>query len=336
MNPHHLELWSAPNWSVIVNRKQAGLQKLEQPLPYARIGSHPDCEVHIDNPRIPAFAYLLCAYSGIVESWPLAPIAMARSGRFRPGDQLVVGSCKISVEIDAEQSEQPDSSDPGPDYPRLEVSVPGGQSTTKLKQAITIVGDDHPSLMRIHDAGLRQCHGALISIAGGLWFLDLEDTSSANLAQPIEAGQALAVGDLSIRRLPDKDSDPMTVFQIPKRSSGETPSESLSTVPDETPAQGEAALRSPTDVPTEAATLNQAAAVKTPGRVGSTEVPVEAYMHGYTHDITHRTIQMGKRRQVVHRIRRGAIFCVATAIAIVVLIMIFNAVRVQGSNIPWR
>ncbi len=66
-----------------------------------------------------------------------------------------------------------------------------------------------------------------------------------------------------------------------------------------------------------------------------TEVPVEAYTHGYTHDITHRTIRIGRRRQIQRRLWRGLAICAATAIAIVVVILILNAVKEQRGDIPW-
>lgn len=108
-------LWEAAPWSVLVSH-QDRQERISQSLPYARIGAHPGCEVVLDNPRLPPVAYLLVAFNGHVEAWPVAPIAMPHWGALADGEEFPIGTFRISVDLD-----EPAARDDAPckGYPEL-------------------------------------------------------------------------------------------------------------------------------------------------------------------------------------------------------------------------
>ncbi|QEG42463.1 hypothetical protein [Roseimaritima ulvae] len=195
--------WETTQWTVVVNH-QGRQQRVEQPLPYARIGSHPGCEIVLDNPRLPPVAYLLVAFQGSVEAWPVAPIAMPRWGVLSEGEQFPVGTFRISVELDS--SETPGDS-LGEVYPELGVLAGDHRWSAKLQRRVTIVGDDHPSIKRLRDVGLQCCHGAFVSVQQRLWYLPLSPADAPYLTgrsqvTELHHGEQVQAGRVAFVRLP--------------------------------------------------------------------------------------------------------------------------------------
>jgi hypothetical protein len=225
------QAWGASVWSVVV-RGGRGSQTFTPRHPVARIGSDRRCEIHLDDPQVPAAAYLLCAVAGGVEAWPLAPVAMAHSGLLGPGQELQLGAWRIAAYTAPEQTVLPAA----PTTPLLEIDVEGQRWSENLSRPVNIVGEDHPSVIRIRAAGPNHCHGAFVSVAGSVWYVSIA------LEQPLRfvalpTDQIMILGRAKIRLLPNLPSP--TLLKLDPQSAPE-PSPTLfgSDVPDEAYIEG--------------------------------------------------------------------------------------------------
>lgn len=267
----------------------ASVERFPQTLPFARVGSHPQCELRLDG--LPPLAYLICVYDGVAESWPLAPLALARSGPLKPGDRLSIDGRRVSVEL----SEGAGKGNPSlrlPHHMLLDVSAGGKQWQASHRRCVTILGDDHPSMMRIPAAGLRPCHAALISLPAGLWFIDLESPSSV-ASQSLPLDVPFAVGELTI---------------TPRRS---------------TAGNQELAKVTDLSVPETLATDNGVSDLVAGGEESVTHADL------FAEDVTHRIVRIGRRKKRLPRIRRALLVLVVIGLSALVLWQIYEAVSDQ-------
>jgi hypothetical protein len=229
-------------------------------------------------------------HDGVVEAWPLAPLAMARSGPLQPGARLSIDSCRISVELSDSDSEKSPSLRL-PDPLSLEIFGVEKQWQANHRRAITIMGDDHPSLLRIGGAGLRPCHAAFISLSEGLWYIDLAASSSA-AARLLEFDAPLLVGKLTI---------------IPRRTTSVNELAKSNRLP--------TSDRPPSPAAASDLVVN-----------GETSV---AHADRFAEDITHRIVRIGRRKKLLPRVRKALFVCLVIALSAIVVMQIYQAVSDQ-------
>lgn len=172
--------------------------------PFALLGNHPSSDARVGGSRGPALAYVVCAFPEAVEVWPLAAVAFPRWGVIQSHHELLVGSQRITVEHPATMPGGPAP----PDLPELAIStmlVWDRQPRAKVfRRRVTIIGESHPSVMRLHDRGLRACDHAAVVYKRTLWMLDLNPDRWENSRQPPvvkldTSGDSTQVGGVTIR-----------------------------------------------------------------------------------------------------------------------------------------
>ena len=320
--------WPAAAWSITVTQKggagdQPATQRLTQALPYARVGSHADCEVCLPHARLPDVAYLLCCVDGVVEAWPLAPLAMARSGPMRVGESLWIGTFRVAVEIDAAtRNAEPQGSEDllSPERPTLEFTGEKGRWSTLLRRPVTIMGDDHPSVMRLHAVGLRQCHGAFVTTGGKVWYLSLVLSDGEPIVQPLPLDASLRLGQIEVRS---------TGF---KRGHSERSLSDSSAVDLLTGALDDPALASDIEAiePEMAGVESQRAAAPAPPSERPA-APKRLNEHQETDadevagNVMHRMVRIGRRRWWRQRLLVGVFITVVTVIATIVILKVWEA-----------
>ena len=172
--------------------------------PVALLGNHPSCDVRVGGSHGPAVAYVVAAFPDAVEVWPLDAVAFPRWGVIHSHHELLVGSHRISIEHPAAT---PGGTLP-PDLPELAIStmlVWDRQPRAKVfRRRVTIIGESHPSVMRLHDRGLRACDHAAIVHQRSLWLLDLNpdrwgNSRRAPMVKLDTSGDTAQVGGATIR-----------------------------------------------------------------------------------------------------------------------------------------
>ena len=170
----------------------------------ALIGGHERCDARVGGSRGPDIAYLVCAFRESVEVWPLAPIAFPRWGIIQPHQELLVGSHRITVEHPCVRLNSPMKTE----LPSLAVSTTlfwDARPHPKIfRRQVTILGEAHPSVIRLHGRGLHSCDHAAIVQDGQLWLVDLvperwgtsETAPVQRLGAPGASGQ---VGNIMMR-----------------------------------------------------------------------------------------------------------------------------------------
>ncbi len=328
-------LWEATSWSVVVNYKGRS-KRFSLSLSYARVGSHPGCEIVLDNPRLPPVAYLLVAFQGDVEAWPVAPIAMPRWGVLADGEEFPIGTFRVSVELQPPltQAAEPASQR----YPELGVVVGDRRWSAKLHRRVTIVGDDHPSVKRLRDVGLHTCHGAFIAGDQRLWYLPLSPQQAPcltghNLAVEMRQGQAVEAGRVRFLCLaaPTGSLDAVPGKMSPNEmvTNQAAPSETLTneTLPNETLTN-----QAVTAQAIDSLMLDRSAGKPKPSRKLAAKVqptavaaPRELCPDGFTSQVTDRMVRMGRRRVLKARLVLGAAVSLAVLSAVMVLMKIWNS-----------
>lgn len=189
--------WASSGWRVRVfdgsRTKWINLTR-----PFALIGSHPCCALRIRGLHVPEVAYIACCLRNHIEVWPTAPIAFPRWGVIDSQTEVVVGPCSMTFHhaADGDQSfdgrnlHEADSLRQR--NPRVaEAGLPsnaahladsevetcffwsGNELPRTLRRPVTVIGDDHPSILRLHKCGMGVCNFAAVVQDQKLWLLDL-------------------------------------------------------------------------------------------------------------------------------------------------------------------
>ncbi|MDM4018866.1 hypothetical protein [Roseiconus lacunae] len=210
-------LWPSNRWGFSCGRGADDFRELDQP--FALVGTHPRCQVRLDYKRLPEVVYFIVIIGDRVQAWPLCGVAYPIWGNLKPGRQLLIG--KIRVNISAQPNDAPwdhatppppgeavnDVSElpsPEPETPRGILLLDWGEEiqTRKLTRSVTILGDAHPSLMRLHGVGLRDCELAIVSAGERIWAIQLNPGSISDntplIRELVPGGESLWVGDLHI------------------------------------------------------------------------------------------------------------------------------------------
>ncbi len=315
-------LWSSSPWSIIV-RKQDAEQHYAPLLPYARIGSHPGCEIQLDDPRLPAVAYLACVIDERIEVWPVAPISLPRWGTLPSDEGIWLGGQQVTFHCQTRGHGEPEDESsrshsaalqPQPNHPDLAVVGAVRRLTLPLQRAVTIVGNEHPSVARIRGAGLQRCHAAVVSVNEGLWYLPLCPESHPHsvttmLAHPMQPGTAVSVGEIQIS---------YNAAAAPKRPLSKRP---LSKQPVRVAV---AAETTPLAVTASPHPLRQYAASGTGGAY-TAKTDIEA--DGFTSGVTQRMVQIKRQRSIKSQLLMATAVGGCVVIAVIVLSQLWNTLQ---------
>jgi hypothetical protein len=187
-----MKYWPAQRWSFRTSLQGTeGCQEL--PQPFALIGSHPRCHVRLEYKRLPPVVYLAVCYGKRIEVWPLCAVAYPAWGPIRGKTPLLVGGTRVHLvgESDAgwaaAQPTQP--GDAVNDFTALPENVSpaadlimdwgDGPQARKLNRRVSILGEDHPSLMRMHGLALRRCELGIVCAGERVWAIQLNPDALA-------------------------------------------------------------------------------------------------------------------------------------------------------------
>lgn len=190
-----MQYWPSSPWRIqIAGNDTAKIINPERP--FALIGSHPACSVRIQERRVPPVAYIACCFEDSVEAWPLCPIAFPRWGICDHQHELIVGRTRINLVHPTHHQwseicpdEPPSTIDYRPSsiqqepHPIITLQWDRKLITKPLYRRVTIVGNEHPSTLRLHGQGLETCDHAIISVDQWTGLIDLNPRPDASLEE---------------------------------------------------------------------------------------------------------------------------------------------------------
>lgn len=202
-------LWSAKRWGARI-RSRGEDQWLDLKHPFALVGSDPRCDVQLGDSKLPSVVYLVVACGDRIEVWPTCPLAFPIWGRVSKSHVLLVGKSriqfyfkedpKLAVEdedsldvsqddsfgagIDLSSDHEPldqvplDQARSGrqvilPTTAQLILDWGGGPKAKSLNRNVSIIGEDHPSLIRLHRAALHRCDHGVVCYGDDVWLIEL-------------------------------------------------------------------------------------------------------------------------------------------------------------------
>ncbi len=208
--------WSAPPCRVRVD-DGSKVTWIDLKRPYALIGSHSCCTLRIRGAHVPEVAYFLCCLRDRVEIWPTAAIAFPRWGEIGPDLQVVLGPCSLTFHL---AKALPGRNQPGSFLADCEIetrlSWPGQDFPKTFRRPVTVIGDDHPSVLRLHGRGLTRCHYAAVVQDESAWLVDLSARRmqrSVRVRRFHQPGETFQLGDAVLEfvsakpRVPQSDED---------------------------------------------------------------------------------------------------------------------------------
>ncbi len=198
-----MDYWPTARWKMAISGGESE-QWIEPSLPFALIGSHGCCAGHIPGKRVPEVVYLACCFSDSIEVWPVCPIAFPRWGIVEPQHELLAGRKRIGLihqshhswEKIATRGSHPDPSaiitatrkeasemlaneSPPSLTAQITIDWDGKVRPRRLFRRVTIVGDDHPSTLRLHAQGMQQCDHAIVADGESVWLINLNPPPGA-------------------------------------------------------------------------------------------------------------------------------------------------------------
>ena len=214
--------WSTSHLDALVSLKNRAQPAIHLELPFALIGSHPACNVQLAGVRAPRFSYLAIIIEDTVQVWPLCALAYSQWGDLPDGEKLRIGHAKIMLtavpkECPTEQHAQADTKnsktlnfDLETDSLVVQIGLLGKEYSFVIGRHVVIVGEDHPSTLRIRSAGLKKCGYAIIASQDGCWIIELcpqQTQTATDLVHAVKLDEpAVRVGDFSISvRRPSPD-----------------------------------------------------------------------------------------------------------------------------------
>lgn len=200
-------LWEAQRWGARVRTK--GEERwIDLKKPFTLVGSDPRCDVQIGDSKLPSVVYLVVACGDRIEVWPTCPLAFPIWGRVSKNHVLLVGKCRIQFYFKEDQDAdfsfaaglEDDSADISQDNfehqsPDARADNAGGSAASvspeaiptaklildwgrgprhkSLNRNVSIIGEDHPSLIRLHHAELYRCDHGVICFGDDVWLIEL-------------------------------------------------------------------------------------------------------------------------------------------------------------------
>ncbi|MCA9139474.1 MAG: hypothetical protein KDB00_22025 [Planctomycetales bacterium] len=223
-------LWKAQRWGARVRAK--GEERwIDLNKPFALVGSDPRCDVQIGDSKLPSVVYLVVACGDRIEVWPTCPLAFPIWGRVNKNHILLVGKCRIQFYFKEDQESDfsfvaeldDDSADISQDNFEQDTSAASknagshanvavsseamptaklildwgrGPRYKSLNRNVSIIGEDHPSLIRLHHADLYRCDHGVVCFGDDVWLIELHpDRAAANdpLIRQIRPGDPSAL-----------------------------------------------------------------------------------------------------------------------------------------------
>ncbi|WP_147868972.1 hypothetical protein [Stieleria maiorica] len=202
-----MNLWSAKRWGARV-RKRGEETWVDLKQPYALVGSDPRCDIQIGDSKLPPVVYFVVACGDRIEVWPTCPLAYPIWGRVSKNHVLMVGRSRIQFffkdERDIDLGQEADLDDDSADVTQdsvlslalqggsvsegqdaanpVEQSLPSatlildwgrGPRYKSLNRNVSIIGEDHPSLIRLHNADLERCDQGIVCFGESVWLVEL-------------------------------------------------------------------------------------------------------------------------------------------------------------------
>lgn len=161
--------------------------------------------MQIGDSKLPSVVYLVVACGDRIEVWPTCPLAFPIWGRVSKNHVLLVGKSRIqfylkdepklavededSLDISLEDGfgagidlpvdpTQTDPIRPGrqmilPTTAQLILDWGSGPKPKSLNRNVSIIGEDHPSLVRLHRADLYRCDHGVVCYGDDVWLIEL-------------------------------------------------------------------------------------------------------------------------------------------------------------------
>lgn len=220
-----MTLWPSRPWKITLS-KRGEVKEVEPELPFALIGPHKQCTVRIPGAKnkFPPVVYFACSFTDAVQVWPLCAIAYPRWGKIRPEEEMLIGRIAVTAQhIETATEEHRQAEDMTSDvvltasstslfglekedhhgpHPDIVLGFHGKCRTVKLRRRVTILGDQHPSTVRVHGQNLAPCDHAIVTFEDSVWVIDLrlprqgENTQQARKLEP--DGTPIEVGNMTI------------------------------------------------------------------------------------------------------------------------------------------
>ena len=166
-----MAIWQVNEWYSLVKRGPEQ-RKIALSRPFALIGGHDECDVTINERHAADVAYIAVAYASHIEVWPTCPLAFSMWGRIkRPETELLIGKSRVSLGWESEAgSASLEDWRPGAD---LIIDWGDGERRRQITRPVSILGNDHPSVIRLHGTALERCDQAVICLGETIWMVDL-------------------------------------------------------------------------------------------------------------------------------------------------------------------
>jgi hypothetical protein len=179
--------------------------------PFALIGAAQCCDVKlVGSKNLPQVAYFICCLRDRIEAWPTAAIAFPRWGVVSPEMELLVGHFRITVHRDDPVTKDATEEEVNAEVIQTRLTANKRTLNKKLKRSVTIIGDGHPSMLRLRDQGLDQCHFAAVAQDSQLWIVNVAG-QSLTLNERVQIlrkpGDTARMADLSIELSPKQKED---------------------------------------------------------------------------------------------------------------------------------
>lgn len=324
-------LWAASAWSVSI--AAAGETRVVTPrLPFARVGSHPKCEISLPASGLPDVAFLLIVHGTSAEAWPLALMEPAAWGPLAPEQVLSVGVCKLTVTLNPKASSN--AQQPAPHFPGLEFSGPKGRWDTQLKRPVTIFGSAPPSAMRLKHDSLAPCHGCFVSLTTGLWFLKLASRitpqgkwtlSEKPSLTRVQPNTGLDLGSVQVRQQAPPAPSPASQKNSPASKKNNAADKKTKAAAQKTsvatktkpPASHPAPQKAKPPAPQTQPSSTESGAA----RIVSAEQ--------LTHNVTGSIVHLSRRRHWKRRLAVGIVLALVTFVATAIILQIWKTVQAE-------
>lgn len=217
-------LWCARRIIVSLRAADGEPETIELARPFARVGSHPDCEIVLPSQEVPPLAVYLHATPvggyGLKLASDDIEIHAAGRGR-RRGLAARIGRHTLDVRFtrgqppdDGEPIARPAEAAGSPLWPRLEIEVPGENRPVvrRLSRALTVVGRQPPSGLLLRHPTVARTHSVLHWDGARLWVVNLLSPNGTRLVLPfarlgrqwvdsgeVRLGDGLMLGDVRLR-----------------------------------------------------------------------------------------------------------------------------------------
>ncbi|WP_145387125.1 hypothetical protein [Stieleria neptunia] len=163
--------------------------------------------------------YFAVACGSRVEVWPLCGIAFPIWGRIKSDTQLLVGKHRLSLMSDADpnwtsptvlaertaaenEAIGQSSTEAEPADAALVMDWGTGEQTRRLNRQVTILGEGHPSSMRMHGLGLRVCELGIVCVGRRVWAVQLNPDSLPDrdpmARELVPGGESIWVGNVHL------------------------------------------------------------------------------------------------------------------------------------------